>query len=78
MKTSGKILAAVAAGIAAGAVLGILFAPDKGSETRRKINEKGKKFADDVNEKINKGKEAFNDFKADVEKKVKETVEEFS
>jgi gas vesicle protein len=44
MNTSGKILAAVAAGIAAGAVLGILFAPDKGSETRRKINDQGKNW----------------------------------
>lgn len=71
MNTSGKILAAVAAGIAAGAILGILFAPDKGSETRRKINEQGKKFADGVKDK-------FKDFKEDVEKKVKEKVEEFA
>jgi gas vesicle protein len=77
MNTSGKILAAVAAGIAAGAVLGILFAPDKGSETRRKINEKGKKFTDDVKDKFSKGKEKFNDLREDFEKKVKETVEEF-
>jgi gas vesicle protein len=78
MNTSGKILAAVAAGIAAGAVLGILFAPDKGSETRRKMNEKGKKFAEDVKDKFSKGKEKFNDLKEDFEKKVKETVEEFA
>lgn len=78
MNTSGKILAAVAAGIAAGAVLGILFAPDKGSETRRKINEKGKKFADDVKDKFNQGKDRFNDLKQDFEKKVKQTVEEFA
>lgn len=78
MKTSSKILAAVAAGIAAGAVLGILFAPDKGSETRRKINEKGKKFADDVKDKFSKGKEKFNEFKEDFEKKAKEAAEEFA
>ena len=78
MKTSGKILAAVAAGFAAGALLGILFAPDKGSETRRKINKKSKRFAGDVKDKMRKGKEKFNDLKADVERKVKETVEEFS
>ena len=78
MNTSGKILAAVAAGIAAGAVLGILFAPDKGSETRRKINEQGKKFADDVKDKFSKGKEKFNQFKEDIEKSVKEKVDEFA
>ena len=78
MNTSGKILAAVAAGIAAGAVLGILFAPDKGSETRRKINEKGKKMADDVKGKFTEGKEKFNHLKDDIEKKVKDTVEQFA
>ena len=78
MNTSGKILAAVAAGIAAGAILGILFAPDKGSETRRKINEQGKKFADDVKDKFSKGKEKFNQFKEDIEKSVKEKVDEFA
>ncbi len=78
MNTSGKILAAVAAGIAAGAVLGILFAPDKGSETRRKINEQGKKVADGIKIKFNKGKEKFNELKEDIEQKARETVEEFA
>lgn len=78
MNTSGKILAAVAAGIAAGAVLGILFAPDKGTETRRKINETGKKFADDVKDKFQKGKEKFNDMKEEIKHSVKEKIEEFA
>jgi gas vesicle protein len=78
MNNSGKILAVVAAGIAAGAVLGILFAPGKGAETRRKINEQGKKMADGVKEKFNRGKEKFNDLKENIEQKVKEKVEEFA
>ncbi|MBL7701940.1 MAG: YtxH domain-containing protein [Ferruginibacter sp.] len=78
MNTSGKILAAVAAGIAAGAVLGILFAPDKGSETRRKLNEKGKHFADNLKDNLQKGKEKMNAFKEDIEKRMKENIEEFS
>lgn len=71
MNKRGKILVAVAAGIAAGAVLGILFAPDKGSETRNKLKKKGKKIADEVKEKIN-------GFKEELEKKVKEAGEELA
>ena len=71
MNKSGKILVAVAAGIAAGAVLGILFAPDKGSETRNKLKKKGKKIAEEVKEK-------FNGFKEELEKKVKEAGEELA
>jgi gas vesicle protein len=78
MNTSGKILAAVAAGIAAGAVLGILFAPDKGSETRRKINEQGKKMADEFKDKLHKGKEKFSDMKDEFKQNVKEKMEEFA
>ena len=52
MKTS-KLLLGVLAGMAAGAVLGILLAPDKGSETRRKIMDKSGEFADDIKEKFN-------------------------
>jgi gas vesicle protein len=78
MNNSGKILAAAAAGIAAGAVLGILFAPDKGTETRKKITDQGKKIADGVKEKLNKGKEKLNGLKEDIAQTVKEKVEDFA
>jgi hypothetical protein len=50
--TTSKALLGVAAGIAAGAIIGILFAPDKGRETRKKIYRKGEDLADELNDKI--------------------------
>ena len=50
---SGKVLASILAGAAAGVEIGILFAPDKGTETRRKIAEKGSDVAGSVKNKYN-------------------------
>ena len=50
---SGKVLLGVLAGLAAGAVIGILFAPDKGSVTRQKVYEKGDEYAEELKDKFN-------------------------
>ncbi len=41
------------AGIAVGALLGVLFAPDKGPETRKKITKKSKDASDSLKNKFN-------------------------
>jgi gas vesicle protein len=49
---TGRAALGVIAGIAAGALLGILFAPAKGSVTRRRIVHKGEEYVDDLKEKF--------------------------
>lgn len=48
-----KILIGVLAGVATGAVLGILFAPDKGSTTRKRFSKKSYAYSDELEEKFN-------------------------
>lgn len=48
----GNVLLGIVAGIAVGATLGVLFAPDKGSNTRKKITEKGNELAGDLEQKF--------------------------
>lgn len=47
-----KALLGLIGGIAAGAILGILFAPDKGTATRKKIKNKSADYADDLKVKF--------------------------
>jgi gas vesicle protein len=49
---TGKALLGVLAGMAAGAALGLLFAPGKGSETCKKVSRKGEDLAEALNDRI--------------------------
>jgi gas vesicle protein len=72
--SSGKVFLGVLAGLAAGALLGVLFAPDKGWNTRKRIAKKGEDYAESLKEK-------FNEFLDSVSEKldeVKEEVTDFS
>ena len=72
MKT-GKVVLGLLAGVAAGAALGILFAPDKGSRTRRKIVNSGEDLEDEVKDKFNVLLETITD-KYDTIKKEAEDI----
>jgi len=50
MKDNTKVVVALLAGLAAGAALGILFAPGKGDETRDKLAESLKNLGDSIKE----------------------------
>ena len=71
--SNGKIIGALLLGAAIGGVLGIIFAPDKGSETRKKLVSKGEDLTDGMKEK-------FNEFLEDVKKEaesVKDKANDF-
>ncbi|HEX2969143.1 MAG TPA: YtxH domain-containing protein [Bacteroidales bacterium] len=53
-----KIIVGVLSGVAAGVILGILFAPHKGSKTRRLIAEKGGELTEELKNKFHQ----FGDF----------------
>jgi len=49
---SSKVLLGVLAGVAVGALVGTLLAPDKGSETRKKLLSKGEDYIDDLKDQL--------------------------
>lgn len=51
--STGKVVLGTIAGLAIGGVLGILFAPEKGSVTRQQILDKGNDYADELKSKYN-------------------------
>ncbi len=65
----GKVLFGLVAGAAVGATIGLLFAPKKGSVTRRYISKKGNEFREKVEGK-------FNEFVDNVNEKVESVKEE--
>ena len=68
-----KLIGALLLGGAVGAALGILFAPDKGSETRRKISAKGEDLTDAMKDQFN---DLLEEIKVEMES-VKEKANEF-
>jgi gas vesicle protein len=47
-----KVVTSLFIGAAAGVILAVLFAPDKGSETRRKIAAKGADISDEMKNSV--------------------------
>lgn len=72
--SKGNVILGVLAGLTAGAVIGILFAPDKGSATRKKIIHKGEDYVDNLREKINDMMHNGNNNKEKVKENVSQAV----
>ncbi len=72
MNNTSKVVVALAAGFAVGAVLGLLFAPAKGEETRKKMGEEGKKMAETLKNKYREAKEKFERAGEDIKERMDE------
>ncbi len=71
---SGKVLLSVLAGAAAGALVGVLFAPHKGTVTRKKISRQSGAYADGLKEKLSEMVDSI----TEKFEKVKEEVSEYA
>ena len=76
-----KIILGLLAAAAAGAAIGLLVAPEKGSELRKRIKNKAGELVDDVSELLALGKEKVKEAYAraeedaeDLQESVRETV----
>ena len=63
MKDNVKLIGALLAGAAVGTALGLLFAPEKGAITRRKLAGSAERFAETLKEKA---EDAFENIKSRV------------
>jgi gas vesicle protein len=71
MKNSSKGLVALITGLAAGVALGLLFAPDKGTDTRDKLADSLKDLSDSIKEKASEEIDNLTDFKNKVVTNIK-------
>src|SRR3989338_1095523 len=69
---TGKIMTGIAFGAAIGSLLGALYAPDKGSKTRKKLSKKGAEYADELKGRFNEFLDGLKDDKEDLEETIVE------
>ena len=67
-----KVITALFAGLAIGAILGLLFAPKSGKETRKDLMDKGEKFVEMGKESVSDVVEKTKDFVESGKQKIEE------
>ncbi len=81
MNDGSKTVVALLVGLAAGAALGILFAPDKGTDTRDKLSDSLKNLGDSIKEKAANEIDNLSGFKdkvvSNIKSKIKQAEDEY-
>lgn len=78
MNRVGDIVVSFLIGVAVGSVIGILYAPTSGEETRKLIKEKTNETLEEVNKQIQKLSQELKHLKEEGEKIVHDLKEKFS
>jgi gas vesicle protein len=75
MKGSAKITLGILGALAAGVTIGLMIAPQKGSETRKRLKKKAENWVDQLGSVLSDGKKLMEDVK-ESSKHLKSVVEE--
>jgi gas vesicle protein len=71
MNTATKVTLGILGAAAAGVIIGLLIAPEKGSETRKKIRKTAGDWAGNLTHMFNQGKEAGEEVISEVKDKTR-------
>ncbi|MDF3077770.1 MAG: hypothetical protein K0S09_1659 [Sphingobacteriaceae bacterium] len=75
MSDNSKVAVALLAGLAAGAALGILFAPERGTETRDRLNDALKNLGDSIKDMAAEEIDKLSSFKDDLVDNIKSKIQ---
>jgi Gas vesicle protein len=68
MNANTKVILGILGAVAAGAIIGLLLAPEKGTETRKKISTKANDWTSQLSDLFNAGKTEMHNLKSKASK----------
>jgi gas vesicle protein len=77
MKKAGDVIGAFLIGVAVGTVIGILYAPQSGEETRKVLSSKTQNITEELNQKFNSLKDEIEKLKNEAAKISNDLIVEF-